>query len=72
MVTIQVYSRSGGNAQKGVRVSVDAGIITGIYQKQTDGDGYAHFPDVSPGEYVYYVDGHEFKGRLQGVKVVYI
>ncbi len=71
MVTIQVYSRSGGSPVRGAQVTVSVGW-SGVCRAETDSSGEAHFPDVSPGQYEFYVNGQTFKDRLEGRKVVYI
>lgn len=71
MITIQVISQATGNPVKGARVGVAIGY-TGTYHEYTDSSGEAHFSKVDPGEYSYYIDGKEFKGRLEGRKVVYV
>jgi uncharacterized protein YfaS (alpha-2-macroglobulin family) len=72
MVTIQVFSKSSGNAVSGTRVAISVGL-NGVSHEYTDSSGEAHFPGISPGNYEVYVNGQTaFNGRLEGRKVIYI
>jgi hypothetical protein len=71
MVTIQVIWKSTGSPASGIDVTVAIGML-GTVRETTDANGDAHFPDVKPGNYTYYVKSQTLSGRLEGRIVVYI
>ena len=72
MVSIKLYYKLTGKPAKGVKVGVYSGIFNGVANQYTDDAGEAHF-DMSPGEAEAYAEGKTiFKGRLEGMKTLYI
>ena len=71
MITIQVFSASSSSTVKGAKVNVWI-PNAGPYTEYTDSSGEAHFSKIDAGDYEYSVDSKQFKGRLEGRKIVYI
>ncbi len=74
MVTVMVVRQSTGKPVDGIRVSVGFdGLFRGMSKEEyTNNNGEAHFNN-DPGDGEIFVDGMcEFKGRIEGKKVIYI
>jgi len=73
MFTIQVHSKSSGNAVSGQKVGVSIGAFDGVKYEYTDSSGEAHFDYPPQSSSEVYIDGKiVFDGRVEGKIVVYV
>lgn len=74
MISVKVVRSSTGKPVEGSRVILGfEGVFRGVSKGHyTDSNGEVHFEN-DPGEGVIFVDGtQEFKGRIEGRRVVYL
>lgn len=73
MIGVRVVRSSTGKPVESIKVSVSfEGLFRGMDSGYTDSSGEIHF-NCDPGTGEIYVDGSSwYKGRLEGLKTVYI